>query len=365
MIRPATLDDLDALVALETRAFDNDRISRRSFRRMLTRGKAALPVDDDGGTLRGYALVLFHAGTPLARLYSIAVEPRFRSIGVGDRLLESAEAAARTRGCVEVRLELRRDNPGARAFYERHGYREFEIQPDYYEDHMDAVRMKKPLTAAPAGASARVPYYRQTLEFTCGPAALLMAMHALDPTLEPDRRLELRIWREATTVYMTSGHGGCSAYGLALSTHHRGFRVEVWTSGPADEMFVDSVRSEQKKAVIRLVNRDFLDEMAACGIALHQARLPLDAMQRAFEQGAIPVVLISAWRIYRQRQLHWVTVTGFDREYVYLHDPYVDEDENQSRTDCVDVPVPRAEFSRMARHRRSGQYAALLVRAGG
>jgi hypothetical protein len=51
----------------------------------------------------------------------------------------------------------------------------------------------------------------------------MMAMKALDPAMELNRTLELRLWREATTIFMTSGHGGCGPYGLALSAYRRGF----------------------------------------------------------------------------------------------------------------------------------------------
>lgn len=362
MIRPATLADLDKLVELENRCFDGDRLSRRSFRRMLTRAKAALPVDDDGGRLRGYALVLFHAGTPLARLYSVAVDPSLRGRGIGRALMTAAEDAARERDCVALRLELRRDNADALALYASLGYRQFEIHANYYEDHMDAVRMEKPLAPERPRDLAEVPYYRQTLEFTCGPAALLMAMHALDPELAPDRKLELRIWRESTTVFMTSGHGGCGPYGMALSAFHRGFGVEVWASAPGTELFVDSVRSEEKKEVIRLVQEDFVEEMARHGIPLHHGRLGIADLQAAFESGGIPVVLISSYRIYRERFPHWVVVTGFDDRFVYVHDPYVDEDESKTSMDCVNMPIPKREFEGMTRYGRNAQRAAVIVR---
>lgn len=364
-IRPATLDDLDALVALEEHAFDSDRLSRRSFRRMLTRGKAALLVDDTGGALRGYVLVLFHSGTPLARLYSIAVDAAARGAGTGRALMEAAEAAARERDSVAMRLEVRSDNAAALKLYRSLGYRDFEMQADYYEDHTDAVRMEKPLTGHLARDMARVPYYQQTRDFTCGSAALLMAMHALDPGLVPDRKLELRIWREATTIYMTSGHGGCGPYGLAVSAHRRGFEVEVWVNGAETELFVDSVRGEDKKAVIREVQEDLLEEMKRCGIPLHHGTLSLDDLQREFEAGGIPVVLISSWRIYHTRSPHWLVVTGFDDRFVYVHDPFVDSAEGKTRVDCVNMPILKKEFAGMVRYGRQAQRAAVILRRGG
>ncbi|HAQ00126.1 MAG TPA: ribosomal-protein-alanine acetyltransferase, partial [Rhodospirillum rubrum] len=76
--------------------------------------------------------------------------------------------------------------------------------------------------------SSRVPLYHQTLEFTCGSACLMMAMHALDSRQPMTRSHEIRLWREATTIFMASGHGGCGPHGLALAAHRRGFEAEIY-----------------------------------------------------------------------------------------------------------------------------------------
>ena len=86
-LRPAGVDDLSALVELENRCFDYDRLSRRNFQWMLTRAHASLTVAEGDGGVLGYALVLFHEGTSLARLYSIAIDPRAHSRLVGCYML--------------------------------------------------------------------------------------------------------------------------------------------------------------------------------------------------------------------------------------------------------------------------------------
>ena len=45
----------------------------------------------------------------------------------------------------------------------------------------------------------------------------------LDKTFEPTRIQEMQLWREATTIFMAAGHGGCSGQGLALAATRRGF----------------------------------------------------------------------------------------------------------------------------------------------
>ncbi len=145
MIRPANLSDLDALVQLEARCFDTDRVSRRSFHYLLTRGHAMLLVDEEHNGLCGYALIRFQARSARARLYSIAIDHEHRSRGIGRALLTAAEDTARKHGASSMRLEIRKDNHVAARLYGKMGYQPFGTYLNYYADHMDALRMEKTL----------------------------------------------------------------------------------------------------------------------------------------------------------------------------------------------------------------------------
>jgi ribosomal protein S18 acetylase RimI-like enzyme len=360
-IRPARLQDLEALVTIEVRSFDVDRFSRRSFRYLLTTANAETLVYEEQGQVLAYVMLLFNTGTSLARLYSLAVDPVLRGKGVGSELIAAAEASAVGHDCIYLRLEVRRNNATAIRLYEKLGYKQIGSLPDYYEDHMEALRYEKLLAPHLEPDMVRVPYYEQTLDFTCGPSALLMAMKTLDPKLELSRQLELRLWRESTTIFMTSGHGGCGPYGMALSAYHRGFDVEVYVKQPG-VLFVDSVRSEEKKEVMRLVQEDFIDELSNLPVKLSHRVLRVNLIQKKFESGGIPIVLISSYRIYREKFPHWVVVTGFDEKYIYVHDPYVDHVSGKTATDCINMPILRKDFERMARYGKAGQQAVLILK---
>lgn len=360
MIRFATIDDLEGLVALEERCFESDRLSRRNFRHLLTKANAATLVWDEAGHLGGYAITLYSRATALSRLYSIAVDGSQRGKGVGRQLLAAAESEALERGCVSMRSEVRRDNQASLAMFRAAGYRQFDEVDDYYEDHMEALRFERNLAPHPSLNQIRVPFYQQTTDFTCGPACLMMAMKALDPKLHLDRRLELRLWRESTSIYMTSGHGGCSPYGLALAADTRHFKVELFVKQPGT-FLVDTVRNPAKKEVMRVVEEDYLEGLRHRRVSISRMPIGLDALQTQFNLGAIPVLLISSWRIYQTRAPHWVVVTGFDDRFVYVHDPFVDEEEDETIADCIAMPIARAELERMARFGRTGQQAVVLV----
>ena len=362
MIRPATLDDLNSLVSIENQVFATDRFSRRSFHYLLSKANATTLVYEVNRVVQGYIMLLFHAGTSLARMYSIAVKPEYQGKGIGKKLIKAAEQGAQEHDCISLRLEVRRDNTQAINIYKSLGYKQFgKIVKDYYEDGMDALRLEKLLVPQLKPELAKVPYYQQTLEFTCGPSALLMAMNALEKNVPLDRSQELRLWRESTTIFMTSGHGGCGPYGLALAALHRGFDVEVFVN-ETGVMFIDSVRSKDKKDVMRLVQDDFLKELSTLPVKIHYGALTVDDMELHFKDGGIPVVLISSYRIYKEKFPHWVVITGFDERYIYMHDSFVDESLNKSVTDVMNMPILRSEFQRMARYGKAGQKAALIIR---
>lgn len=360
LFREAKKTDIEALVKIENRCFTEDRLTARNFHWMLEKAHADIIVVVAEKQIAGYGLLLYRRGTSLVRLYSLALLPEFRGTGLAGALLSELESCARRRNCVYFRLEVRPDNVAAIALYRRHGYRQFDIKQDYYADHSEALCFEKRIIYPQPVTRLPVPYYRQTTEFTCGPASLLMAMAALRKEIEQDQAHELQIWRESTTIFMTSGHGGCGPHGLALAAHRRGFAVEVYLS-QQDVLFIDSVRSPRKREVIALVQTDFMRQLRATTVDIHYRKITLDELTAYLDNRQIPVVLISTYRINRNKAPHWVVMTAHDSHFIYIHDPDVDEAQHASAADNVYVPVPKTAFVSMARFGRSQLQAALII----
>jgi [ribosomal protein S18]-alanine N-acetyltransferase len=146
-IRPAAAADVDDLMRIEERAFRTERIPRRGFRRFLASPSSLLIVARHAGTTAGYALVLFRAGSEVARLYSIAVAPEAKRRGIGVALLAAAEAATRARKCSVLRLEVHEKNAPAISRYRKSGYTLFGQHLGYYADGGHALRFEKRLTS--------------------------------------------------------------------------------------------------------------------------------------------------------------------------------------------------------------------------
>jgi ribosomal protein S18 acetylase RimI-like enzyme len=93
--------------------------------------------------LHGFGIMEY--GELHAHLSLLAVAPPFRRRGAGARLVAWLQKPAQLAGLEKVRLELRADNPGALAFYQRLGFEPTGRSAGYYGGVVDAIRMEKRL----------------------------------------------------------------------------------------------------------------------------------------------------------------------------------------------------------------------------
>ena len=140
--RKALKSDIPALVALEQELFnaDNYPISRAMFRYHVANNMLLVAQDADG--IAGYILLLKRKGW--RKIYSIGVASAKRSQGVASGLLHAMFASLT---CHEKRvlLEVRSDNSGAIALYEKHGFVKIKEIAHFYKDGCSAYIMQKSL----------------------------------------------------------------------------------------------------------------------------------------------------------------------------------------------------------------------------
>jgi [ribosomal protein S18]-alanine N-acetyltransferase len=146
-VREMTWRDIPRLARLEADIFAGDAWSEPTWWAEL----AARPrrdyvvLEGDGGSvgsaIEGYA-GLDHGGD-VADVMTVAVAPESSGRGYGDRLVGEMVRRARGRGASAVLLEVRADNPAARALYRRHGFEEISVRRRYYQpDGVDAVVLR-------------------------------------------------------------------------------------------------------------------------------------------------------------------------------------------------------------------------------
>jgi hypothetical protein len=307
--------------------------------------------------------VLFRPRSMVARLYSIASAPHMGGRGVGSLLLAAAEEAALARDCTSIRLEVHVTNHAAISRYRKSGYREFGRHARYYDDGGDALRFEKRLAPKLAGLTAPPRYFHQTTEFTCGPACLLMALAWAERSFKPPPALEFQLWREASTIFLGSGPGGCEPYGLALALKRRGLRPDVYVSrsGP---YFLDTVAAEDKRRVMRLTQTEFHREARANDIPSHLTPVSESVLMKAFDAGSVAIVLVSGYHMVARGRPHWIFAFGRDGRHVLMHDPAAIRDDQGMARAPETYAVPWTAFERMTHVGSDRISAAIVVRKG-
>jgi hypothetical protein len=315
---------------------------------------------DLAGKVVGYAILLFRQKTAMSRLYSIGVHPEHAGKGIGEMLLDGAEASTFARGRLLLRLEVREDNERAIALYQRKGFRPIGKYLGYYDDHENALRFEKTVRAS-VPLSTDTPYYEQTTDFTCGPACLMMAFARFIDGYKPDQIKEIRLWREATTVFMMSGLGGCDPFGLAVAAHDHGLEAEIYVSQGGD-LFLGSVRNEEKRLIMALAQKDFRARAKAHKIAVHRKTFQLKDIRSALAKGHLAIVLVSGYAMFGKKVPHWVLAQGDDGSHILIHDPWVEEEVGETLADAANLPVPHEQFEHMSKFGKDNLRAAIILR---
>jgi ribosomal-protein-alanine N-acetyltransferase len=139
--------DMSGIMSLERELFPEDAWTPEMFAAEFAQpaSRRLYLVAEEANALIGYAGMMFTGG-PQADVVTLAVDPAHWGQGTGTALLTALVDEAGRRGCAEVLLEVREDNPRARQLYLRHGFTEVGIRRAYYQPSgIDAVVMRKEL----------------------------------------------------------------------------------------------------------------------------------------------------------------------------------------------------------------------------
>ncbi|WP_303132943.1 tRNA (adenosine(37)-N6)-threonylcarbamoyltransferase complex transferase subunit TsaD [Olsenella phocaeensis] len=151
-LRPMSVNDLDAVAALEDAAYegsDHSAWTRQMFYEELFAPQRSWWVAHDQGELVGFAGASL-AGSDFELLEVVVAEGRRRE-GIASRLLGRVAYDGQTLNATAMTLEVAEDNAAARELYARLGFVEAGRRRGYYGPGADALLMRAEL---PLGADA-------------------------------------------------------------------------------------------------------------------------------------------------------------------------------------------------------------------
>jgi ribosomal-protein-alanine N-acetyltransferase len=135
---------VDELMPYEREMFGTEAWTASGYLAELadTERRTYLVAQGPSGELLGWAGVMVIADS--AEILTVGVVPEARRRGVARALVRELVREAVRRGAVEAFLEVRVDNPAARALYADEGFAEVGARPGYYDaGRVDAVVMRR------------------------------------------------------------------------------------------------------------------------------------------------------------------------------------------------------------------------------
>lgn len=135
--------DLAVARHIETLCFDAYQLSPRQLRRLANSPTARFWVAEQAHQVVGTAIGLLrrHRHGITGRVYSMAVTPQTRGIGVGRRLLSRLITDMLAAGANRIFLEVEHTNHAARLLYARCGFITRRVLNDYYGPGRMGVQM--------------------------------------------------------------------------------------------------------------------------------------------------------------------------------------------------------------------------------
>jgi ribosomal-protein-alanine N-acetyltransferase len=138
-LRPATIADVPALMAIETRAVTAAHWSAAQYEALFSSGAAfrIVLVTEEAGAIQGFFIA--RAVDREWEIENIAVAEDYRRCHLGSDLLAAFLDLASSHGATAVFLEVRESNAPARRLYEKCAFVESGRRPNYYHDPNEAA----------------------------------------------------------------------------------------------------------------------------------------------------------------------------------------------------------------------------------
>lgn len=134
------LSTLRRVLEIERVSFGSEAYTREMFLELDRDCGDLFFIAKRSGRIAGYIVTC--AAAERAEIVSIAVDPRYRKIGIGKALMAHTLSALKKKGVRSVGLMVRASAGPVIRFYRRFGFRAVRRVPGYYSDGAEALRMR-------------------------------------------------------------------------------------------------------------------------------------------------------------------------------------------------------------------------------
>ena len=161
----------------------------------------------------------------------------------------------------------------------------------------------------------KVPFYKSKKDTDCGPLALRMALAYLG-----ERHTFKKIAKEEKQI----DTGLVWSVGIARASKVLGFPAKFisTTNFNPEESDIDYYKKYSHDKA-KIVLKELSDEIKKIGVEVQERNMPLEELLSYISENSIPIVLVN-WYIIAGKEGfsgHFLPVTGYDKENIYVHNP--------------------------------------------
>lgn len=140
IIRDIMEKDIDSIIEIEKEAFSTPWSKEAFITEIRDNLLAKYIVAKVDGKIVGYAGIWFILNE--GHITNIAVRESHKGQGIGNQLLEGLITYCKIKNIKHMTLEVRKSNYIAQNLYKKHGFINYGIRPNYYQDNNeDAIIM--------------------------------------------------------------------------------------------------------------------------------------------------------------------------------------------------------------------------------
>lgn len=137
--------DVKELIYLEKVCFQQDAFSRNQITYLITKAKGEFVVIRNNNKIVAYLIISKRENSKQIRIYSIAIAPDARGLGLAKRLMNYVEDVCKQESKERITLEVSKENIPAINLYQSFGYKIVGERPNYYANGGSALLMIKQL----------------------------------------------------------------------------------------------------------------------------------------------------------------------------------------------------------------------------
>ncbi len=193
-----------------------------------------------------------------------------------------------------------------------------------------------------------VPYFKQTVIGSCGPASLMMVLKHHRPEIKISRTLEFRAWMYSqlfplgmTDAFGLAGFAATRRLEALVIKEQRGFDISFnygYIGWLFNVFMLPVLKFNYDRIRTNALNR---------GVKEFYEKVDINMIEHFVQNKKPPIVMVDQTGYapddnYQDGVLHWVVVTGFDSETVKMNDP-----------DLGPMVVPKVDFEKALDLRRN------------